>query len=260
MRMEAAKDGALTERQSAVISIVAGQGFATIDALARHFGVSAQSIRRDIIRLDAAGLLQRFHGGAGVREQAVRLGYAEKRVISAEAKERIGRAAANLVADGAAVFLDVGTTVEAVARALKQRDSLRVFTASLPAAALLAGRAGIDLFVLGGAVRGADGSLAGEATVAAIRRFRFDVAVIGYSGFDEDGALMDFDIEKVAVKQAAMARSRQTIAVGDASKYARSALVRVAPPSALDTLVSDAAPRAPLRKLLEGVRVVRAGA
>lgn len=246
-------DVALTDRQRAIMDIVAGQGFATIEALARHFDVSTQSIRRDIIRLDADGVLQRFHGGAGIRETTVRLGYAEKRVTASDAKERIGQLVASMLPDGSTVFLDVGTTVEAVAHALRQKQSLHVFTASLPAAAILTGRPGIDLFVLGGSVRGADGSLAGESTLAAIGRFRFDYAVIGYSGFDEDGAPMDFDLEKVAVKQHAIARSRHVLAAGDSTKFSRRALARIALPQAIGAIVTDALTAANRKHFVEAV-------
>lgn len=95
-------------------------------------------------------------------------------------------------------------------------------------------------------MRGADGSLVGEATLSAIARFRFDHAVIGYSGLDIDGALMDFDLEKVAVKQHAMARADHVTAAGDASKFTRRALMRIAPPDAISRLVTDALPD-PLR-------------
>jgi DeoR family glycerol-3-phosphate regulon repressor len=137
----------------------------------------------------------------------------------------------------------------------------RAFTASLPAAAILTGRPGIDLFVFGGAVRGADGSLAGETTLAMIGRFRFDYAVLGYSGFDEDGALMDFDLEKVAVKQQAIARSAHVLAVGDSSKFARRAMVRVAPPGAGSTIVTDAISPADRKRFVTtfGYRVEKAG-
>ncbi|MGQ9368393.1 DeoR/GlpR family DNA-binding transcription regulator [Azospirillum sp. ST 5-10] len=253
--------GALTPRQRSILEIVTAQGFATVDALARRFDVSAQSIRRDIIRLDEVRLLQRFHGGAGVRETAaVRLGYAQKQRAASDAKERIGRAAAALVPDGGSVFLDVGTTAEAVARALRGRAGLRVFTCSLPAAMLLAGDPGVEVFVTGGLVRGADGSLVGDHAVQAVARFRVDVAVLGFSGFDEDGALMDFDMQKVAVKQAILAAARRGVAVGDAAKFSRTAVVRLAPPSAFSAIVSDGAPPAPLRERLEaaGVALVRA--
>src|SRR5690606_15634868 len=100
------------------------------------------------------GLLQRFHGGVGVRETAGRLDYVEKRNTATEAKRRIGVKAASMIPEGSVVFLDVGTTVESVADALRDKKVLRVFTSSIAAAALLAGRPGIDLFILGGSVRG----------------------------------------------------------------------------------------------------------
>ncbi|WP_374441924.1 DeoR/GlpR family DNA-binding transcription regulator [Stella sp.] len=237
------------QRRAAILAIVREQGFATVEALARRFGLSAQTVRRDIVHLDAEGLLQRFHGGAGWREGHVRLGYAEKRAVAADAKDRIGRAAAALVPDGAAVFLDVGTTVEAVARALRGRRHLRVFTSSLPAATILADADGIELFVLGGSIRGADGSLVGDQTTAAIARFRFDHAVIGFSGCEPDGTLMDYDLAKVAVKQAAIARSRRAIAAGTADKFRHSALVAVAGFDALADLVTDAPLPPPLTEL-----------
>lgn len=240
---------ALTDRQRRIVEIVRELGFATVEALAREFDVSAQTVRRDIIFLDERELLQRFHGGAGLRETTVRLGYGQKQSVAAEAKTRIGEAVAALIPEGASVFLDVGTTVEAVARSLRLRNSLHVFTSSLPAATLLAGRPGIELFVTGGQVRGLDGSLVGETTTAALARFRLDYAVLGLSGFDDDGWIMDFDLQKVGVKQAALAAARQGIAVADAGKFERSAIVRVAPPERFARLVSDAAPPAHLAAL-----------
>lgn len=252
---EGAAEEEVSVRQREILAIVGEQGFATVEALARRFGVSAQTVRRDIIRLDEAGLLERFHGGAGARGRQVRLGYAEKRQISADAKERIGQAVAAMVPDGASVFLDVGTTVEAVARALKPRRGLRVFTSSLQAALIFADHPAAEVFVAGGLMGGPDGSLVGDATTAALARFRVDLAVVGFSGFDEDGAPMDFDMRKVAVKQAALAACRRGVLVGDSSKFARSAIVRVVPPSAVGTLVTDAEPPEGLAALLRAAGV-----
>lgn len=233
---------ALPPRQSAILAIVTEQGFATVEALAQRFEVSPQTIRREIIQLDQTGLLQRFHGGAGLPGPTVRLGYAHKQTLAAPAKDRIGAAAAALVQDGASVFLDVGTTVEAVARILRDKRGLRVFTSSLPAAMLLAGHDSTEVFVTGGVVRGADGSLVGDSVTQAIAGLRVDVAMIGFSGVDQDGSLMDFDIQKVAVKQGIMANARCAVAVGDSQKFARSAVVRIGQPSAFAHLVTDAPP------------------
>ena len=252
----------LNERQAALLGIVQAQGFATVEALAELFDVSAQTIRRDIIRLDEQGLLQRFHGGAGALEGTVRLGYTQKQGLAIDAKSAIGAAAAARVPNGATVFLDVGTTVEAAARALAGHDRLRVFTNSLASAMHLAGRAGIEVVVTGGSLRGADGSLVGDATTALLRDLRFDLALIGLSGWDEDGAPMDFDLDKIAVKRIAIARARQTLALCDASKFERAAVARIVSADALAAVVTDRAPPAAMSHKLarDGVELVVAGA
>lgn len=245
----------LNDRQAEIVARVRERGFVTVETLAREFGVSAQTIRRDIIVLDGHRLLQRFHGGAGLAGGPVRLGYEEKRAAAVDAKERIGRAAAGMVRPGSAVFLDVGTTNEAAARALAGVPGLRVFTPSMPAALVFAGRDGVETFVTGGTVRGADGSLAGDEATSAVRRFRFDVAFIGLSGFDADGAPMDFDLAKVAVKQAAIAAARRAVALADAAKFRREAIVRIAPASAFSALVCDAPPAGRLADALASAAV-----
>jgi DeoR family glycerol-3-phosphate regulon repressor len=250
--------GPISERQARIVEIVHQQGFATIESLAKGFGVSPQSVRRDIIRLDVNGLLQRFHGGVGLRDTAVRLDYAEKRTIAADAKRHIAAKAAALVPDGSVIFLDVGTTAEAVAHALATKPALRVFTVSLAAAGILAGIPGIEVFVLGGAVRGIDGSIVGETTLAMISRFRFDYAVIGFSGVDREGTAMDYDLEKVAVKQAAISQAARTLLVGDSSKLRKPAVVRFAAEATSLVFVTDAPPPDSLTEKLAG-RVILAG-
>lgn len=236
-------DGALTARQADILRLVGEHGYATLETLAQRFGVSVQSIRRDVIHLDKQSLLQRFHGGAGPMGSSVRLGYAEKTMRATAAKERIGRAAAALVPEGAAIFLDVGTTAEAVARALRERAiASHVFTNSLAVAMLLAGEPSIQLHVFGGSSRGSDGSLVGARTLAGIEAIHFDLAFIGFSGFGADGVVLDYDLEKIAVKQAAMRRSVQSILVGDQSKFQRRAIATVGAPEDFSQLVTDAPP------------------
>src|SRR5688572_17394688 len=105
-------EAGVNRRQEQILDIVRTKGFATIDSLAEEFGVSTQTVRRDVIRLDEAGLLQRFHGGAGLpqADDQVRLGYGPKREMHVASKEQIGALAASLIEDGSSVYLDVGTT------------------------------------------------------------------------------------------------------------------------------------------------------
>lgn len=248
----------IDERQSKIVKRIETWGFATIEALAQEFDVSAQTIRRDIIRLEKHRMLQRFHGGAGMPRDSVRLGYSQKKVVAVEGKQRIGAAAAALILDGSAVFLDVGTTVEAVAQALVGRGNLHVFTNSLASATALAGNQEMKVVVTGGLLHGADGSLIGDDVTAAIGRFKFDVAVIACSGFDGDGAVMDFDIQKVGVKNAAMGNARRTILVADGNKFIRTAFVRIAPLEDFSHVVTDTEPPTALKNAMQkaGVEII----
>ena len=228
----------LSQRQRDILSWIEDQGFATIEALAAHFSVSMQTVRREIIRLDATGHLQRFHGGAGLPERRVRLGYAGKSALATAAKARLAALVATRLRPGSSVFLDVGTTAEAVAKALAERHDLTIVTNSLNCARPF--QTGDQrLVVLGGERRGADGSLVGPATLAAMAALAVDVAVIGCSGIDGDGAVTDFDPDKIAVKRAAMARAGQAWLVADASKFLRRATASIGTLPDFSLLVTD---------------------
>lgn len=241
----------LTPRQREILALVQELGFTTIETLAERFGVSAQTVRREIIRLQAANFLQRFHGGAGLASGGIRSAYAQKLTISPDGKQRIGNAVAEVVPPGASVFLDVGTTVEAVARALLAKPGLRLVTASVSVAQIFCSAGVFDVVVTGGMTRGANGSLVGQAAIASIMGFRFDYAILGMGGFDDDGAPMDFDLEKIAVRQAAISRARQTIIVADHSKFDQVGTARIAPAGTVGLFVVDAEPPPPLREAWE---------
>lgn len=219
----------LNARQERILAITESQGFVTIEKLAEGFGVSGQTIRRDIIALSEAGLLQRFHGGAGPAgaAEALRLDYRRKTEISVDDKTRIGAEAAGLIPDGAAVFLDVGSTVECAAKALGARNGLRVFTNSMRAALHFDPRQH-DVTVLGGRLAGRDGSLVGEDVVLALADLRVDVALLGCSAVDEGGRVMDYDLSKIAVKKCAMKSAARSFLLAGKVKFGRAALAAFA--------------------------------
>jgi DeoR family glycerol-3-phosphate regulon repressor len=245
----------LNKRQAEILDIVQSQGYATIEALAAHFGTSHQTIRRDIIVMDEHRILQRFHGGAGAVNAKFRPLYADKQQLAIQAKNRIAQHIAGLVRAEMTVYLDVGTTAEAVAHAFLGKEGFRVVTSSLNVGVILAGQPGIETILLGGVVRSGDGALVGGLATSVVETFKYDYSFIGFSGFDDDGALMDFDVGKVQVKQAAMRRSREVVAMADSSKYRRQASIRLASLSDLSCLVSDALPPPELESLLAGAGV-----
>lgn len=231
-------------RQGEILKIAREQGKVVVEELSSHFGVTLQTVRRDLTELCDAGQLTRVYGGAVLASGVANIGYEERRGLQVEEKERIGRACAEAIPEGASLFLNIGTTTEAVARALLGHRSLMVVTNNLNAANILAQNAGCEVIVAGGVLRRADAGLVGDMTMEVVRQFKVDFAVIGASALDEDGDLLDYDVREVKVAQAILSRARKRFLVADRSKFTRSAPVRIASLSEVDAFFTDAPPPA----------------
>ena len=250
----------LNERQNDILGIACTEGRVGVEDLARRFEVTPQTIRRDLAELCDRRLLTRVHGGAIVASGVRNVGYEARRFVAAEEKRAIGRAAAALIPDGSSLFVDIGTTTEEVAEALADRRNMLVITNNLNVAMRLYRLEGFEVIVAGGQVRRSDGAVVGEAAVDLIRQFKVDTAVIGASAIDEAGTLLDFDPREVRVAQAIIDNARRVMLVADASKFARSAPVRIARLDQIDVFVTDRLPSEALRTLVHhhGVDLVEA--
>ena len=239
----------LSHRQREIAELARRAGRVTVEALSTRFGVSPQTIRRDLGELCDAELLARVHGGAVAASGAINAAYAQRAADAAAEKEAIGRRCAADIPDGCSLFINIGTTTEAVARALLGHRDLMVVTNNLNVAATLANNPHVEVVVAGGALRRADGGLIGEATAEFIRQFRLDFAIVGASAVDRDGTLLDYDFREVRVAQAILGNARRAWLVTDVSKFHRSAPVRIAGIEALDALYLDREPPEPIARL-----------
>ncbi len=230
---------ALSFRQSEILDIARAEGRVGVDDLAERFGVTLQTIRRDLTELADAGKLDRVHGGAVLRAGVANIGYEERRLINAEAKAAIGQACAAAIPDNSSLFLNIGTTTEAVARALLKHRNLTVVTNNMNIANILAANESCDVIVAGGVLRRSDGGLVGDLTTEAIAHFKVDLAIIGTSALDAEGDLLDYDPQEVRVSRAILRQARESCLVADASKLTRSAPVRIVSLSEIGTLVTD---------------------
>ncbi len=198
------------------------------------------TVRRDLEALERDGVLKRVHGGAiSAVSTSYEPPFVSRASRNAEAKERIGRAAAGLLSEGETVILDVGTTTLEVARALRGRRNITVLTPSFRAAQLLADEPGIRLMVTGGVVRPGELSLVGDLAEQAFRDLRFDTFLMGVGGIDADAGLTEFNLDDARVKRTALASVRRCVVVADASKLGKVAFARVCPLEGIDVLVTD---------------------
>ncbi|MEI5679620.1 MULTISPECIES: DeoR/GlpR family DNA-binding transcription regulator [unclassified Mesorhizobium] len=229
----------LSTRHSEIIQLAKDSGRVLVDDLAAHFGVTPQTIRKDLNDLCEQRLLSRIHGGALFPSGIENMEYEARRKIAAEEKDAIGRAAAKLIPDNASLFINIGTTTEAVSQALLDHSGLMVITNNINVANRMRVFPEIEVVIAGGVVRGSDGGVVGEAAVDFIKQFKVDYAVIGASAIDHDGALLDFDFREVKVAQAIIANARHVILVADATKFERTAPVRIGHLSQVDSFITD---------------------
>ncbi|SDI55179.1 DeoR/GlpR family DNA-binding transcription regulator [Propionivibrio dicarboxylicus] len=239
----------LGTRHRQILDLAKQQGFLSTEALARHFDVTTQTIRRDINYLCDEGLLRRFHGGAGPVSSVENVDYSARQILNHEAKIRIARAVVEEIPDNASLFINIGTTTEEVAKALAGHRNLRIITNNLNVASQLCSNENFEVIVAGGVVRN-DRGVIGESTIDFIRQFKVDFGIIGISGIDADGTLLDFDYREVRVAQAIIENSRQIFLVTDRTKFSITPMVKLGTLADVDVLFTDAPPPADIQAVL----------
>ncbi len=230
------------ERQQAIGTLVAEEGRIAVTAVADRFGVTTETVRRDLAVLERAGVLRRVHGGA-VPAGALTLmetALADRSATRAEAKRKIAAAALDLLpGTGGSVLLDGGSSTAALADVLPGDRALFVATNSVPIAARLATAPGIALHLLGGRVRGLTQCAVGDAPVRALADLRTDVAFLGTNGLTPGHGLTTPDEAEAAVKRAMVRAGQRVVVLADSSKLGREHLVRFAALEDVDVLVTD---------------------
>ncbi|MEZ5670455.1 MAG: DeoR/GlpR family DNA-binding transcription regulator [Alphaproteobacteria bacterium] len=247
------------QRKAHILDVLRRDGQVVAKALSAELGLSEDTIRRDLRARAAAGQLQRVHGGALPASPAV-VDVPGRRAISTAAKAAIGRAAAGLIRNGQVVFVDGGTTTEAMVAALPATLRATVVTHSPAIAVALVDRPGIDVLTIGGRLFRHSVVAVGADAVAAIGRVRADLYVMGVTGVHPEVGLTTGDAEEAAVKRALMAASAETMVLASREKLGAASPFVVAPVAQASWLVTEAgiaeAATAPYAAL--GLSVVRA--
>ena len=241
----------MSTRHDEIISLVRRKGFVSIGRLAKSFKVSEQTVRRDLKDLDERGLVTKYHGGAGLPHGPSDVDYEKRKGRMPEEKQRIAAAVADRIPDGATVFIDIGTTMEAVAAALMDHKRLTIITNHLTVATTLNRHSEFQVVLAGGLLRHNDHATTGDATREFLEKFRVGYGIFGIGGIDVDGEMLDFDFRDIGVSSTAMRISRRKFIALDHSKFETNAIVSVGHVSDVDALFTDQPPPETLDAILE---------
>lgn len=230
----------LAPHHQQILELVKAEGFMPIEKLAIALEVTSQTIRRDIAKLCELHVLRRYHGGVCLESSVKNDDYVGRKDQLHEEKATIAALLAADIRDHTSLFMSIGTSVEAVARALvKQHQGLHVITNSIHVAAILSENASFTVIITG------------VTTLDFVSQFKVDYAILGAAGIEASGDVLDFDYPEVRVARAMMSNARQKWLVADHSKFGRNALVKMGHIAEFDALFSDELPIEQYAKMLQ---------
>jgi DeoR/GlpR family transcriptional regulator of sugar metabolism len=239
-------------RRATIAEQLRVEGEASIAELAAFFGTSEMTIRRDLDLLEVEGLARRARGGAiSVQSRSFEPPVLQRAAHMAEAKRRIGAAAAALLRENETVVIDVGTTTHEMVKAIPDDLTITAITSSLLIATALATKPSVKTIMTGGVLRLGELSLVGPRAQSAFHDLNCDTVFLGVAGVSDTNGLSEYNLDDADVKRSAVASGRRIILLADASKIGRVAFVTFAPISVVDLLVTNASPDNPMIRRLK---------
>ncbi|MBV9450394.1 MAG: DeoR/GlpR transcriptional regulator [Streptosporangiaceae bacterium] len=247
-----------TQRRQAILAEVRQANVVSAEELAQRYGVSLETIRRDLRGLRDQGLLERVYGGA-LAIRSTEGTFAARSTLHSDSKQAIGELAASLVEPRDTIVIDIGTTALEVAKALPATFRGRVLTNSVPAAMALAGKEDIELLLSGGHVRRGDAACFGAHAEAFFNEFYADKAFLGSGGVQARAGLTDYYPLEVTTRRTIIAHSATSYVLADWSKLGAIAVHRVCPLNQVTAIITDQQASASAVKAIEttGCAVMR---
>lgn len=239
-------------RHLELVELIRARGQMTVNDLANHFGVSGDTVRRDLDFLANQGLLTRTHGGAVAMDSLVHQDstFAQRMGTRVPAKRRIARAASRLIGDGETLLINGGSTTKLFAAELGDRRNLTVVTNNLCVPATLPPDCYNNVYILGGEYKGEAQVTVGPVGFVSAGSISVDSAVIGVGGVTVKEGLTTTVLEECAMILAMICSSRRTIVVADASKFGHNSFAHIAPLGRIQVLVTDEQPPSDLARAL----------
>lgn len=228
------------ERHKRILHVLKTSGQVSATNLAVMLGVSRETVRRDLVDLEADGLITRVHGGALLSQARSEPPFRKRQDKQIRAKREIARKAAGLVLPGQTILVDAGTTTSVFAHELAKLSGITVITNSIDIATTLQGAGTqIDLLLLGGGIISDVPATYGELTLTEIRRFHVDLAFVAPVALDAEKGAFDFDLHEASVAGAMMEQANETVLLVDHTKLGQISRVKYCDPEQIDMLVTD---------------------
>ena len=249
------------ERQKRILELLNIEGSVLVSRLSVEMGVTEETVRRDLEKLEAKELLRRTHGGAlPISEGSYELSLEKRKALNVEVKQALARKAVESIASGDTIFLDASTTTFYMAKEIKNMNNVTVITNSIRVVNELAGVEGIKLVAVGGMVSN-NQSFVGAMTENFITDNYFaDKMFFSSKGIGDNSIILEGNEQECFIKQRMLKNARKSYYLCDKSKIGRVGYMRLASFEEIDYLVTDADVEGHLKLTLEEteVKVIKA--
>lgn len=249
------------ERQEQIVSQIRRNGAVRIHELTKQFGVSVETIRRDLLELERQDCLHRVHGGAvgiAVAKQYHRL--EERTEENPQKKEELSGYAAGLIREGDVLMVDSGSTAIAFAKMLAEEfERLTVITYSLHVFEILKKKEGFTLYLCAGAYLRDENAFCGQWALQMLEQFHAKTAFLFPSAISLQNGIMDYDQELYHLQRAMMKHADRSVFLADSDKFEKSALLKLADVNEAVTFVTDSGLRKEILELYQenGIEMIR---
>ena len=245
------------KRHLELVELVRARGQMTVNELSSHFGVSGDTVRRDLDLLASQGILKRTHGGAVAMDNLVHQDstFMQRMSTRVPEKKRIARAASQLISDGETLLINGGSTTRLFAAELSSKRNLTIVTNNLTVPTTLAVECVRDVYILGGQYKWDAQVTIGPVGFVSSGSITVDSAVIGIGGITVQEGLTTTVLEEASVILGMINAARRTIVLADASKLGHSTFAQIAPLERIGILVTDEEPPSDLVQALKEARV-----
>ena len=245
------------ERRNQIVKLINMQGTVSNDELINRFGISIETVRRDLAFLEKNGMLERVYGGAVKKTFLTSEPSYENRALKNEKEKAIiAETAETFIEKDDTVYFDLGTSVLSLAKRITPEKNICAFTNAIRTAVVLSEQ-GANVVLPGGEIRKGELSLSGSLTKDNVSRFNFDKAFIGVAGITKDG-ITDFIVDEANIRADIIKNARQVIVLADHTKFGLNVRCKVCPIKDIDVIITDEqTPKHILKELKEcGVNVV----
>lgn len=223
IRISEVEDMLSQERYEMILNLLKQNEIMKLQNIVDELGISESTARRDLNHLEKKGLLERVHGGARLPEGSFEEDFESKNIQNQSEKKKIGFLASEGIETGECIFLDAGTTTEAVIPYLQSKDVTVVTngTTHIP----MLGKAGIKTYILEGRIKHKTGAIVGSEAIESLMKYNFDRCFLGANGIHSEKGYTTPDVEEAEIKRRVIKNSKRAYILADSKKFGKISFV-----------------------------------